>query len=30
MALIPAWRGDRGQVIFRMRTIRQENFADHP
>lgn len=22
MALIPAWRGDRGQVIFRMRTIR--------
>lgn len=23
MALIPAWRGNRGQVIFRMRTIRQ-------
>ncbi|MBT4906121.1 MAG: hypothetical protein HOK98_12940 [Rhodospirillaceae bacterium] len=25
MALIPAWRGNRGQVIFRMRTIRQGN-----
>jgi hypothetical protein len=25
MALIPAWRGKRGQVIFRMRTIRQTN-----
>lgn len=24
MALIPAWRGNRGQVIFRMRTIRQQ------
>lgn len=23
MALIPAWRGERGHVIFRMRTIRQ-------
>jgi hypothetical protein len=23
IALIPAWRGDRGEVIFRMRTIRQ-------
>tara|TARA_R110002110_G_scaffold284986_2_gene499166 strand:- start:23281 stop:24009 length:729 start_codon:yes stop_codon:yes gene_type:complete len=25
MALIPAWRGNHGQVIFRMRTIRQGN-----
>jgi len=24
MALIPAWRGNHGQVIFRMRTIRQK------